>query len=115
MSPTLRALCVIGSAITFWLIIRRVKKASVRIDDCIFWIVFSFALLVIAVFPDIPAFLARLFGFMATSNFVFLVVITILLMREFTNTLKISKLNSRLDELIEEQALQAKENEQDER
>jgi hypothetical protein len=36
-------------------------------------------------------------------------------MREFTNTLKISKLNSRLDELIEEQALQAKENEHDER
>ena len=110
MSATLRALCVIGSAVTLWLIVRRVKKASVRIDDSIFWIVFSFTLLVIAIFPDIPTFLARLFGFQATSNFVFLVVITILLMREFTNTLKISKLNSRLDELIEEHALQAKEN-----
>ena len=113
MSPTLRALCVIGSAITFWLIARRIKKASVRIDDSIFWIVFSFTLLIIAIFPNIPSFLARLFGFQATSNFVFLVVITILLMREFTNTLKISKLNSRLDELIEEHALQAKENNKD--
>ncbi len=109
MSVTLRALCVIGSAVTFWIIARRIKKASVSIDDAIFWIVFSFALLVVAIFPDIPYFFAHLFGFQATSNFVFLAVITILLMREFSNTLKISKLNSRINELVEEQALQAKE------
>ncbi|MDO4807543.1 MAG: DUF2304 domain-containing protein, partial [Coriobacteriales bacterium] len=96
MSLTLRVLCVVGAAITFWIITRRIKKASVRLDDMIIWIVFSFALLLIAIFPDIPYFFARLFGFQATSNFVFLAVITILLMREFTNTLKISQLNARL-------------------
>lgn len=113
MSITLRALCVIGSAVTFWAITHRIKKASLRIDDTIFWIVFSFMLIIIAIFPDIPHFFARMFGFQATSNFVFLAVITILLLREFTNTLKISRLNTRLDELIEEQALQAKEKEKD--
>lgn len=106
MSITLRALCVVGSAITFWIITRRIRKASVSIDDSIFWIVFSLALFVVAIFPQIPSFFARLFGFQATSNFVFLVVITILLMREFTSSLRISHLNSRLNELIEEQALQ---------
>lgn len=106
MSITLRALCVVGSAITFWIITRRIRKASVSIDDSIFWIVFSLALLIVAIFPQIPSFFARLFGFQATSNFVFLVVITILLMREFTSSLRISHLNSRLNELIEEQALQ---------
>ncbi len=109
MSVTLRVLCVVGAAVTFWIITRRIKKAKVRIDDMIIWIVFSFALLLIAIFPDIPRFFAQLFGFQAMSNFVFLAVITILLMREFTNTLKISELSARLDELIEEQALQAKE------
>lgn len=106
MSITLRALCVIGSALTFIIIMRRIKKSSVRIDDAIVWVVFSLALLIIAIFPNIPHFFARLFGFQATSNFVFLAVIAILLLREFTNTLKISKLNARLDELVEEQALQ---------
>lgn len=109
MTTTLRILCVVGSAITFFIITRRIKKAGLRIDDTLFWIVFSLGLLVIALFPDIPYLLARLFGFQATSNFVFLTVITILLMREFSNTLKISTLNSRLNELIQEQALQAKE------
>ncbi len=109
MSLTLRVLCVIGAALTFWIIVRRIKKASARIDDVIVWIVFSLSLLVVAIFPNIPTFLAHLFGFQATSNFVFLAVITILVLREFTNTLKISKLNARLNELIEEQALQAKE------
>ncbi len=109
MSTTLRILCVLGSAITFWIITRRIRKASVRIDDSIFWILFSLALLIVAIFPQIPYALSSLFGFQSPSNFVFLAVITILLMREFTNTLKISKLNARLDELIEEQALAAKE------
>lgn len=109
MSATLRALCVIGSALTFWIITRQIRRSKVRIDDAIVWIVFSFTLLVIAIFPNIPTFFARLFGFQATSNFVFLSVICILLMREFSNTLKISQLNARLNELIEEQALQEKE------
>lgn len=109
MSVTLRALCVVGAAITFWIIVRRIKRASVRMDDSVFWIAFSFALLLIAIFPNIPSFFAKLFGFQATSNFVFLAVICVLLMREFSNTMKISRLNSRLDELIEEQALAAKE------
>ena len=106
MSLTLRMLCVAGAAITFLIIASRVRKARVRIDDSIFWIVFSFGLLVIAIFPDIPHFLARMFGFQATSNFVFLAVITLLLMREFSNTVKISALNSRLNELVQEQALE---------
>lgn len=109
MSLTLRILCILGSAITFLVIASRVRKARVRIDDSVFWIVFSFALLVIAIFPNIPSFFARLFGFKATSNFVFLVVICVLLMREFSNTIKISTLNARLDELVQEQALQAME------
>lgn len=111
MSTTLRVLCVVGSAITFWVITRRIKKASVHIDDMIVWILFSLTLLIIAIFPGIPSFFARLLGFQATSNFVFLVVICALLMREFTNTLKISRLSSRIDELVEEQALQAAEQE----
>lgn len=109
MSLTLRALCIVGSILTFGLIAHRVKKASVSIDDSIFWIVFSFALMVVAIFPNIPTFLAHFFGFQATSNFVFVGVIMLLLMREFANTLKISQLNVRINELIEEQALQAKE------
>ena len=49
MSLTLRILCILGSAITFLVIASRVRKARVRIDDSVFWIVFSFALLVIAI------------------------------------------------------------------
>lgn len=113
MSLTLRILCILGSAVTFLIIASRVRKARVRIDDSVIWIVFSLGLLVIAIFPDIPSFLAHLCGFQATSNFVFLVVICLLLMREFSNTLKISMLSARVDELVQEQALQSMEETED--
>lgn len=105
MPLSIRLICVIGAAITFIAIVTRVRRSRVRIQDAIFWILLSFALLVVAIFPGIAFFFAQLLGFQSPSNFVFLVVITILLIKEFTNTLSISALNSRIDQLVQEQAL----------
>ncbi len=113
MSVTLRILCVVGAIGTFVLVCRRMRKDRIRIDDSIFWIVFSLTLIVIAIFPNIPAFLAHLLGFQSTSNFVFFATIAVLLARNFSLTLKISALSSRLDELVQEQALQALKEDED--
>lgn len=113
MSPTLRIICLLSAAGTFLLVIRRIRKARIRIDDSVFWILFSFALVVVAVFPNIPTFLGQLLGFQSTSNFVFFATIGILLARDFFNTIKISTLSARLDELVQEQALQALKEDED--
>lgn len=108
MSVTLRVLCVLGAAITFACIASQIRRAKIRIEDSIFWILFSGLLLLIAIFPGIAFFFSRLLGFQATSNFVFLVVIAVLLVKEFTNTMQISMLRHRINELAQDRALKDK-------
>lgn len=105
MSLTLRLFCVIGAALTFIMIVTKVRRSRLRTEDTVFWIVISLALLIVAIFPNIAYELSSLFGVQAPSNFVFLVTITILLIKEFYNTLVISQLKSKLNELVQENAL----------
>lgn len=111
MSLTLRICCVIGAALVFIMVVRKVRSARINIDDSVFWLVISFLLLLVAIFPTIAYFFSNLLGIQSPSNFVFLSVITILLIKEFNNTIEISTLKNRINELIEEQALHEKESE----
>ena len=50
---TLIRICLIfGSLVTAWYILRRVRQAKVQIEDTIFWLLFSAALLI---WPSSPA------------------------------------------------------------
>ena len=105
MSLTLRVLCVVGAAITFFGIAQQVKKSRIKIEDSIFWVLLSGLLVIIAVFPRIAFFFSHLFGFQAASNFVFCALIAILLVKEFHNTTQISQLKHQITELAQEIAL----------
>ena len=105
MTITLRLLCVIGAAITFFSMARQIKKSKIKIEDSIFWVLLAGLLLLVALVPEIASLTARLLGFQATSNFVFCALIAILLMKEFHNTMQISLLKHRVTELAQEMAL----------
>lgn len=111
MSLTLRIICVVGAALTFLGITQQVRKSKIKIEDSLFWVLLSGLLLLIAVFPQVAHFFSRLFGFQATSNFIFLAVIAILLVKEFNNTMQLSQLKHRVNELAQEVALAKKDNE----
>ena len=65
---TLIRICLIfGSLVTAWYILRRVRQAKVQIEDTIFWLLFSAALLILAIFPGIAYWAANLLGFMKVS------------------------------------------------
>lgn len=70
-----------------------------------FWLFFVFSFVVLAAFPQVAFWLSSLLGFESPANFVFLYVIVLLLYREFSNTVSISKLRRRINQLVEEQAL----------
>lgn len=73
---TLIRICLIfGSLVTAWYILRRVRQAKVQIEDTIFWLLFSAALLILAIFPGIAYWAANLLGFMSPINFVYVVII----------------------------------------
>ena len=100
-------MCVVGALATFFFIAGNVRRKKVQIEDSLFWILLSLSLVLVAVFPKIATSLAYLLGFQAPSNFVFVVVIAILLAKLFTLSTEVSSLRYRLNELAQEAALMA--------
>lgn len=105
MSIVLRAVLLLGALLVLYFVIRKLRKAQIEVLDSVFWLVFAFSFVVLAAFPQVAFWLSSLLGFESPANFVFLYVIVLLLYREFSNTVSISKLRRRINQLVEEQAL----------
>lgn len=75
MSNCLRIILIMVSVMTYFYIARKLKKSQLQVMDAFFWIVFSFVLMVIGIFPGIAIFLAKIVGIQSPVNFVYLVVI----------------------------------------
>lgn len=79
MSNCLRIILIMVSVMTYFYIARKLKKSQLQVMDAFFWIVFSFVLMVIGIFPGIAIFLAKIVGIQSPVNFVYLVVIFLLI------------------------------------
>ena len=108
MSLTLRALLIFFAVLVFFFVIRRLKKAQMQVLDSLFWLLFSLSFVLLGVFADIAIFVSNKLGFMSASNFVFLYVIAVLVMRDFSNSLRLSKQEERINELTQSIALREK-------
>ena len=75
MSVSLRIILVIASILVVFYVLRRIRKAKLKIEYSLFWIVFSFLLLIISIFPKIANFFAKICGIQSPVNFVFLFII----------------------------------------
>lgn len=105
MSIVLRAVLLLGALLVLYFVIRKLRKAQIEVLDSVFWLFSAFSFVVLAAFPQVAFWLSSLLGFESPANFVFLYVIVLLLYREFSNTVSISKLRRRINQLVEEQAL----------
>ncbi len=105
MSVSLRILLIVASAIAFIYISRKLKKAEIGLMDTVFWILLAAVFVIIGIFPSIAVKGAALFGFIAPVNFIFLVVLFLLLFRNFILTVRVSKLEERVQNLIQEIAI----------
>ena len=82
-----------------------VIKAKVQIDDMIFWLFFSVALIVLAAVPQIAHWAANLIGVISPVNLIYLVIIFVLLLKIFSMSIKFSQLESKLKSLTQELAV----------
>ena len=76
-----------------------------RIEDAVFWVLLCLMFVLFALFPAVPDTLAHLLGIYSTANFLFLFMIFILVMKVFSMSMHISELETRLRELVQEEAL----------
>ena len=105
MSISLRIVLLIVSLFTGIFVFRKIKKSQFVIGDTIFWLFFCFMLLVMCVFPQFPTFFSKLIGFESTSNFIFLCIIFLLLVKIFLMDVKVSKAQARFESLVQKYAI----------
>ena len=87
---------------------------KMEIEAALFWVIMALMLVVFAVFPSVADFCARLLGIYATTNFLFLFMIFLLIVKLFSMTVHISQLESRQRELIQKMALEKRFKEEEE-
>lgn len=109
MSRALRVLLIVGAVFVFLMIASRIRNKKILMQDAIYWIVLSFLLVLAALFPRAIIAVATFLGFMSPSNFVFLVIVALLLVKIFSNSAEISMLQHKVEELTQESALHNKE------
>ena len=105
MSLTLRIALILVSFLVVMFVLRKVRKTQLNIDDAIYWIIASFLLLVLSIFPQLAIWASELLGIESAANFVFLFMIFVVLIKLFNIAIDISILKQRLNRLIEKQAL----------
>lgn len=108
MSVYLRITLIVASVLTCAYIARKLRKSQIQVIDTVFWIGMSIVFIMLSLFPDIAEYGAVLFGFMAPVNFIFLMVIFLLLLRCFLLTIRLSRLEDKFQNLVEELAIREK-------
>lgn len=105
MSGVLRIFLIAAAVIVLIFVVKKIRKSKIQVTDSIFWFLFAGSFLLFALVPQIATFFSSVLGFEAPSNFIFLYVIGVLMIREFSMTEKVSQLRFKLDTLVQEMAL----------
>lgn len=105
LSVLFRIILFVASVGTAFFFLRKIRKAKVQIHDVIFWLLFAGVLILLSIFPDILSFFSGLLGIQSPANFLFLVIIFLQLVHQFSLTIRISTLESKLNQLGRQYAL----------
>lgn len=109
ISLELQVCLILGSLGTYLYIIYKIRKANVRIDDMIVWIIASLVLLVLSVIPWSTAKIADIIGFISAANFIFTAIIAFLIFIVFGLSIKVSQQHEKLKDLAHKVAILEKE------
>jgi hypothetical protein len=110
MSPVLRVVLIVGAFLSLWIVVKRVRKSKIRVGDSVYWVLCVVLLLLLAIFPQIAFFFSGLLGFLSPSNFVFCMIIFLMLIKLFNLSCDVSRLTDKVEQLAQELALHEKEN-----
>lgn len=109
-SLVMRAALFIGPILTLLYFMWQIKKKQMQIDFAVSWCLFCFVIMFFGFFPGVTNWISQQLGFMSPINMVYLLIIFILLLKQFAMSIKLSKMNTQITQLT--QAMAIKDNEQ---
>lgn len=96
---------IIAAIILFIVITICIKKNSISIKSSVAWLLLPIAFIIIAIFPQPLSDFATWLGFETFSNFLFVIIIALLIIINFFLTINISKQQTKITKLIQELSL----------
>ena len=106
LSWTFRIFLLIGSVTVFTVISLSIRKRKLQMKDGIFWIMLSFTLVLISIFPIITVWVSRLLGIQSAANCVFFLIIFLLGCHAFHMTIRMSQMEMKHRKLVQDIAIQ---------
>lgn len=113
MAPVLRVFLIVSSVLALILCIRKIRHSKFKNSNALIWVCGSILLVFMSIFPDIIVAIASKIGFISPVNFVFLIVITFLLIQVMIDNMSINELNNKLKDLDHYIALMENKNKED--
>lgn len=95
----------IAALILLFIIIICLKHNSISIKNSVAWFILPIAFLLISIFPQPIVALSNLFGFETLSNFIFVIIIALLILVCFSLTISLSRQQVKITKLIQELSL----------
>lgn len=105
MSVGLRIFLLAAALLAGAVVLTRIRKAKMQIEDSVFWVLSSLLFILLAAFPPLIYRLTEFFGVQSPANLLFLLVIALLFMKVFALSLKVSLLEEKLSSLAQTMAL----------
>lgn len=94
-----------ASLITAIFVFIKIKKSQFKIGDTLYWLLFCLLLLVMSIFPKAIFWISNLIGFESPSNFIFVAIIFLLLVKIFLLDARVSKNEDKLTKLSQRYAI----------
>lgn len=108
MSIILRVLLLVASVCTAYMIIHKIRKCKVKQADSLFWVVFAMILAILGIFPQLSYWMSTALGIISPANFIFLVIIALLLEKLLSVSIQVSMLESKVEIMSAELAIRCK-------
>lgn len=105
MTILLRIMLLVVSVLNLVQVLVRINKAQVKIEDALFWFLFSGMLILMSLFPQLIDLGAELTGVQSSVNFVFLAIIFVLIIKIFRMSIRISQLEAKLQTFVQNYAI----------
>lgn len=102
MSIMLRVLLITMSVLSLFYVISKIRNSKMQIEYSIFWILMSFVMIIMSVFPEIVYWITTTMRMISPANVVYLFIIAILLVKSFMMTIEISKLEDKVKDLVQQ-------------
>ena len=111
MQLGLRILLIVGAIAMLAFVLGKIRNSQLKTSDAVFWFLFAGCLVVISIFPQIVYWAAALVGIQSPANLVFLLVVIILIVKLLLSSVETAQLKSKLNTLVEYEALRDTANE----